>query len=417
MITLPRRLLAGGIIILLGTLLAGCMPAIAPPGLPASSGKAEPWLAPTATGLSGKPIKVAFITSLTGRMAGYGARQKIAVELAQEDINSSGGINGSPLQVIMVDDAADPKEDPTLLRRLAVAERVLAVIGPLTGTSFATVAPLASELQVPVITATSTEPGTTDRTRPWAFHFSIPDTATIPKALAGFKKLYPSVKRMVIAGDTKGAVTQYIVRSIYPRALAEAGFEIVGTVPFETGTTDFSAVVAKIRALDPQGIAYSSLTPEAVGMAKELQRQGVRVPVVASYQNWAGPEISLARDVLNGWVAPGTFDENTQDPRGISFVERYVRIAEADPTAIKPVYAGSWAQSYDAMMALAQVMRTNKVGPDMEPTEARTKIREGLSTLKHFQGLIGEVSMQANGDISATPLAFVAREAKWVLIE
>lgn len=174
---------------------------------PAEKAAAAPTSAPAAKP-TGKPIKIGFITPLTWRVAGYGARQKIAVQLALEDVNSRSGINGSPLEVVMVDDQADP---------------------------------------------------------------------------------------------------------------------------FETGTTDFSAIITKIKGLNPDGIAYSSLTPEALGFAKELQKQGVKAPVMASSQNYSGPEITLGKDVLEGWVASGNFDEDTQDPVARGVVDRFVKAGAADP--------------------------------------------------------------------------------------
>ncbi len=366
---------------------------------------------------SGKPIKIGFITPLTGRVAGYGARQKIAAQLAVEDINSTGGINGSPVELVMVDDAANPKDDVTLVRRLANEDKVLAILGPLTSASFEVAAPLANELKTPLATATSTKPGITDQNRPWVFRFSILDAAVTTKAIQDYKKLFPNVKKMVITGDSKESVNEYIIKSIYPKALKDAGLDVIDTVPFETGTTDFSAIVTKIKGLNPEGIAYSSLTPEAVGIAKEFQRQGVKAPVVASLQNWGGPEINLAPDAIEGWVAGGTFDEDTQDPRGRAYLQRFVKIGEADPGVGKPAYSGIWTQTYDTVTAMAEVMRKAQITPDMDLQKARTALQEGLQNLKGFKGITGEISVLPNGDITTAPLAFVAKGGKWVLIK
>lgn len=388
------------------------MPSEKPTEKPASAPSTPPVAKP-----AGKPIKIGFITPLTGRFAGYGARQKIAVQLAVDDVNKAEGINGSLLEVITLDDAANPRETVTLVRRLATEDKVTAIIGPLTNASFEVAAPLANELKVPLATTSATKLGITDKNRPWVFRFAGLDSTYTPRAIEGYKKLYPNVRKMVISGDTKDAVNENIVKNNYPKALKDAGLEVVESVLFESVASDFSAIVTKIKRLNPEGIAYSSLTPEAIGFAREVQRQGIKAPVVASSQNWGGPEIFLGKDVLDGWVVSGAFDEDAQDPLSKSFTERFARIGVDDPAVGKPAYAGNGANAYDAVLALAEVMRKAQITSDVDIQKARTAIQEGLLNLKGFKGLMGEINMQPNGDISTNSMAFVARNGKWTLIK
>ena len=427
---------AVALLLALTTLMAGCAPAAtptaaptkapaaaattAPPTAVATKPAAAPAAAPTAAAVkpTGKPIKIGFILPLTGRVAGYGARQKISVQLAVEDVNAAGGINGSPLEVSLVDDAADPQQSVTLVRRLANDDKVPVILGPLTSGAFEVAAPLANELKIPLATTTATKPGITDQNRPWVFRFAGLDATMTPMAIVGYKKLYPNAKKLVIAGDTKESVNSNVIKNIYPSALKDAGLTVIDTVAFDTGVADFSAIVTKIKGFSPEGIAYSSLTPEAIGISKELKLQGVTVPVVASLQNWGGPEIVQAKDTLEGWVAPGSFDEDAQDALSKSVVDRFAKIGEVDPAVGKPAYVGNWANAYDSILAVAKVMRDAKITPDTDLQKAREAIRDGLQNLKGFKGLLGsDMSMQPNGDVATNRMAFVAKAGKWTLIK
>jgi len=360
--------------------------------------------------------KIGLITPLTGVAAAHGARQRIAANLAIEDFNSSGGLSGSQLHLVTVDDNADPREDVLLARRLAKEEGAVAILGPLTGAGFEAAAQVANELMIPLASASFIMPGVANEGRPWAFRFVLQDAAAIPRAIVGYRKLYPTVKRMLIVGDTKDPTNEYNVDSVYPEALKGAGLEVAGTVPFDTGTADFTAVVTRLKGLNPDGIAFSSLTAEAVAISRELQRQGVKIPVLASVQNWAGPEVILAKDTMDGWVAGGFFDEDTQDPKGRSYLDRFVKAGEADPAVGRPAFPGSWSSSYDAIAAMAQVLRAANIGAGADIVQARTTIREGLQGLKVYNGLSGEISAASNGDIISTPHAFVAKKGRWTLI-
>ncbi|MDP2663387.1 MAG: ABC transporter substrate-binding protein, partial [Dehalococcoidia bacterium] len=342
--------------------------------------------------------------------------QRIAVNLAVEDINSSGGVNGSQLQLVTVDDNADPREDTILVRRLAKEEGSVAILGPLTGAGFDAAAPVADELMIPLATASPMMPRVANENRFWTFRFALQEALATPRTIQGYRKLYPNVKRMLIVGDTKDPVSEYNINNVYPRALKDAGFEIVGMVSFDTGTADFAAIVTRLKGFSPDGIAYSSSTPDAVAISKELQRQGVRTPVLASVQNWTGPEVMLAKGAMEGWVAGGSFDEDTQDPTGRSYLDRFVKAGEADPTVGKPAFSGPWSISYDAVTAVVQVLRAAKIDAGAEIVQARTTVREGLQGLKGFKGISGEISVSSNGDMITSPLAFGAKKGKWVII-
>lgn len=80
--------------------------------------------------LSGDPIKVMTVTTLNANGPTY-ENIKIAAEIAADHINSTGGINGRPLEVIVCDEQFDPAIAATCARD-AVAEGVVSVVGSFT---------------------------------------------------------------------------------------------------------------------------------------------------------------------------------------------------------------------------------------------------------------------------------------------
>ena len=79
------------------------------------------------------PVKIGYISILTGPLAGYGKAQELMVKLAVEDVNAKGGINGSLLQVDSVDATIDPGQAVVMFRKF-LGEGHFGVIGPMTGT-------------------------------------------------------------------------------------------------------------------------------------------------------------------------------------------------------------------------------------------------------------------------------------------
>src|SRR4051794_13849500 len=88
------------------------------------------WTAEPSTAQQKPPIRVGAILPITGFVATVGAYFRTAIEIGVEDINQAGGVNGSPLSLVVEDDKIDPAQSVLLFRKLS-ADSVFAVMGPI----------------------------------------------------------------------------------------------------------------------------------------------------------------------------------------------------------------------------------------------------------------------------------------------
>lgn len=367
---------------------------------------------------TGTPVKLGYINPFTGPVASYGLLQRITVNMAVDDINASGGINGSPLQLITDDSPFDPKQAVVAVRKQAEQDRVFAIVGPYASAEMEVAAPLGNQLKIVVVSGSSTKVGVAEANRPWAFQMNIPDSVALPPTIDAYKKLYPNVKSIVLTGDTKQSVTETMINDVFPKMLPQKGLNLVATVPFEGGITDFSAIVTKIKSYNPDGIAVASLMPEAIGLAKELQRQQVTVPVMTDNHPTGGPVVQTAGDAVNGWVMSALFDWENPDPKVQAFVKRFWDKAAQDPD-IKPkpesvVTEGTY---YDTVMILADIMRKAGIKGDTSLQDARQKILDGMTNLKGYQGVGGVYNMLPSGNAERqAPPAFTAQGGHYKIV-
>ena len=369
--------------------------------------------APAAAKPSGKPIKIGYMTPLSGRMANNGLLQQIAAKLAVDDINAAGGINGNPIELVTFDSPFDPQQAVTGVRKLAEQDKVFAITGPYASAECEAAGPIANQLQVPMISTSCAKPGVFPPNRPWAFGYVSMDEAGIPIAIDGYKKVYPNVKKMVIVGDTKEAVSENIVKNLFPKYLKEKGFEVLDTIGYETGTTDFSAIVTKIKGLNPDGIAVSDVLP--VNIAKELERQQVKLPVVTGYQVQPTPFLATVGPAGEGWVCVRYSTTENTDPTFQKFLSRFN--AEVQKANIKIDQVSLEPGVYDVLTIIAETMRKNSIGPDTNLQQARTAIRDGFTNLKDRKGLYGSVSMSSDGVTAWQTYPHLAKNGKWELIK
>ncbi|MDP2728827.1 MAG: ABC transporter substrate-binding protein, partial [Dehalococcoidia bacterium] len=172
-------------------------------------GACVPATAPTKP--TGAPIKIGYLTPLTGATAPFGQLESIAVFLGEEDVNGAGGINGHPLQLIRYDSPFDPRQAVTLVRKLAGDDKAFAILGPFSSGEMDVAAPLANELQIPVIGMKTSKPGFSENHRPWEFRVTVTDDIATKAVVDAFKKMNPNVKKVLIVGDTKESVTASMV--------------------------------------------------------------------------------------------------------------------------------------------------------------------------------------------------------------
>jgi branched-chain amino acid transport system substrate-binding protein len=84
---------------------------------------------------TGDTIKVGVYGDLTGQTSSFGQSTKNGIELAVEEINNAGGINGKKIQLIVEDDQGRPEQAKTVVSKLINQDKVQAVLGEVASTN------------------------------------------------------------------------------------------------------------------------------------------------------------------------------------------------------------------------------------------------------------------------------------------
>src|SRR5713101_6378230 len=126
--------------LLLGaTCLAACStPPAANPAAPSAPGAAA----------NGSPIKIGYMADANGTSAPIAAGMHLGTDLAVQQINAAGGINGHPLQVTYVDPQSDPTQASQMATQLIQTDKVDVLMGAVLSSECLVVQQLVSKLQV-----------------------------------------------------------------------------------------------------------------------------------------------------------------------------------------------------------------------------------------------------------------------------
>jgi branched-chain amino acid transport system substrate-binding protein len=380
-------------------------------GLAATTAAAAFAIAAPAGAQQKPPIKIGHIAIMTGPAGAYGQLQKIIVDIAVEDINAAGGVNGSKVEVQTEDSQLDPAQAVLLFRKLYGAGAV-AVVGPMSGTQWETVSPLANQMKFPAITANASKPGIT--VKPWTIRLGPADDTVVPQGIAAFLKKYPNVKNIVITADVREASGK-AAAELYQQAAKAHNLKVLDTVEFSTRTTDVSPIALKIKSLNPDAVFAVALIPQGLLLAKEFAIQGFTKPVLANSIIWPGNFVSAAGEAGKNWHTIG-YSTNSKVPgdneRYKSVAARFIERARKTPALGTNISNNTVA--YDIMMLYADILKRRGVDGSTDVAKARDIIREEFEKLKEFRSLnIYKMRDTGDGDMPHELLVPDVAKKEW----
>jgi branched-chain amino acid transport system substrate-binding protein len=343
------------------------------------------------------PIVVGLITDVSGRFVSFGKDIEAATNLSVDKVNADGGINGSMLQVTLIDTGGEPDQAVLAYRQLA-DDGAFAVSGPLSSGEGEVLFAQAPTVALPVITGTANKEGITDLGQGWAFRNTATNTALFTEAMPQWATAY-GVETAVLVFDEEEPVTAAAAMFAIPGVAEAVGINIVNAdapITFTRGQTDFSTTVQRIADTEADGLIIMSAPAEAGLIARELARQGETRPVLGHPAQGGSTFFEQGGDEINDWVLPSIFNPASDNP----LTQEYLTgIAELDA---EPPTVPEAANYYDNILMLAEVFRAAGIDGNSTPDDARAAVQEGLLALCGFQGVAGEICFLPNGDADKT---------------
>lgn len=344
-----------------------------PPRVPALLLAAAAALASPAFAQQSEPVRIGMTSALTGPYNEFGEGNRRAVELAVEQWNAKGGINGRKIVIAeMLDDQLNPDRAVQNMRRILDDKSIHAIIGPAgSGPALAVLDMVQADgrpylnpiAQTP--TVTYPEPGKGPRAN--VFSFAMQNDV---EAVALGRYLAANFKRIgVIHESTAYGVSglDYLTQSL----LENGGSKPVEAVSYNQGAQDMTAQVARLRQADVDVVAAIGLGRDLAVLRRTMARLNLRVPLVASNGALGQPYQDGAKDLVVGTRGSmiGAFSSPMREPTR-AFAEAYKakygtdRWWGSDPQNPQLFMAVSVSNAYDAANVLfSAIARANSTDP------------------------------------------------------
>lgn len=356
---------------------------------------------PAGAGPAAAQVKIGVAFALSGPIAVYGTPQRNGVQLAADEINAKGGINGQKLVLVIEDEQGKKEEGINVFKKLIFQDRVLAIIGPTLSNSAFAADPIANAAKVPVLGVSNTASGITD-IGPYIFRNSITEADILPVVIRTVKEKRKVQKVAVMYGNDDAFTKSGY--EVFKQALADSKIDVLTTETFAKGDVDFSAQLTKIRALKPDAIVVSALAEEAANIMLQARQLGLpdSVPFIGG-NGFNNPKLfQIAGKAAEGTFVGGPWSIEDKNSKNLAFVDAYTKRYGSPPDQFA-------AQAYDGLYIVATAVQK------AETTSDREKVREAMQNLKGFAGATGPFEFKQNRDAKQDGKVFIVKGGKFTL--
>ena len=329
-------------------------------------------------------IKIGINYELSGKVATYGQSSVEGIELAIEEINKAGGINGKKIIPVKYDTKSEPAEATTLATKLMTQDKVVLILGPATSGSFKAQIPVAVQNKIPVISGSATADDVTvdeSGVKEYAFRICFTDSYQ-GTAMANYALSKLSAKKAVIIMDSSSDYGKGLAKNFRETFEAGGGI-IVAEEAYVSKDTDFNGILTKIKGQDFDVIFIPGYYEEAGLIIKQARTLGIEVPILGA-DGFDSPKLlELAgAEALNKVYYSNHYSSLDQDPKVAKFIENFKAKYNKEPDAFA-------ALGYDlAKFAADAISRAENLKGE--------SIKKALEGTESFEGVTGTFSIDEN---------------------
>lgn len=324
-------------------------------------------------------IKVGANFEMTGGVANYGEATYNGFQLAIDELNAAGGVNGKKFTVIKADSKSETSEAANAATKLISSDKVKVIVGPATTGSVLAESQIATENKVPIIAPAATNPKVTvdnGQVKKFVFRSCFIDPLQ-GEVMASFASGNLKAKTAVVYVDSSSDYSKSLGQ-VFKEKFEAAGGKVLMEESFLAKDQDFKATLTKLKTAEADCIFVPAYYEEVGKIVKQARELGITAPILGT-DGWDDAkvvDIAGAAALNNTFFCTHYFEK---DQEVQAFIASFKKKYNKDPN----VFA---ALGYDAgKMLIDAVKRAG--GDDPE------KIVKALEETKDLQVGTGKITM------------------------
>ncbi len=345
-------------------------------------------------------ILIGYYGDLSGRTSNFGQSTKNGVEMAADEINKAGGINGRQVKILSEDDEGRPEKAATVVTKLIDQDKVVALLGEVASGNSLAAAPKAQSARVPMISPSSTNPAVT-QVGDYISRVCFIDPFQ-GDVMAKFAANTLKAKKAAIMLDFNSPYSRGLTE-FFEASFTKLGGQIVDKQSYTQGDRDYKGQLTAIRSANPDVIYVPGYYGEVGVIAKQAKQLDIKAPMLGG-DGWDSTQLwDLGGESINGSYISNHYSVDDPAPAIQKFVADYKARYGDIPDALA-------ALGYDAMKVLADAMK--RAGGTQEP-----QLRDAINATKDFAGVTGNITIDANRNAVKPAVVLKLENRKYIYVE
>lgn len=345
-----------------------------------------------------KEINVGVVMAMSGPLAAYGQTCNEGIDFAhslQPTLK-----NGDTVKLVLVDNKGDKVESANATTRLISSDKVVGIIGALTSTNTAQVIAISDKKDIPVIAPVATNDKLTEGKK---FANRVCFTDSFQGAVvANYATKDLKLKTAVVVVDQAQVYSLGLAKA-FKDAFTKEGGKILKEIKVSSGDKDFKAVVAQIKAANPDFLFLPMYHPEVSMIARQAKQIGLVKPMFSGDGVANQTFIDLGGDAVEGYMFTDFFDYGAPPTqRSKDFIKAY-----AEKTGKQEV------NSFVALGADAYNLMIDAMNRCANPEDS-VCINNAIKATKGFEGVSGMITMDESGNSTRSAVIKVIKDGKAV---
>ena len=358
---------------------------------PTVSNSPEATTQPTET--SSKEIPIGIALAQTSNVALLGQEGVAGSKIAEKYFNDKGGINGTPIKLVVQDTGGDEAGAINAFQTLITQNKVAGIVGPTLSQQAFSADPIAERAKVPVIAASNTAKGIPE-IGDYIARVSSPVTVVAPNSVKAALKINPNIKRVAVFFAQNDAFNKSETE-VFQKTVKDQGLDLVTVQKFQTTDTDFQTQATSALNLKPDLIIISGLASDGGNLVRQLRELGYKGLIIGGNGLNSSNIFAVCKTQCNGVLVAQAYSPDHKNAVNEAFRETYLNQYKKQP----PQFS---AQAFAAVQVYVEALQAlDKKTPikDLSLEQLRTDLNKQLLT-GTYDTPIGLISFSPTGEVN-----------------
>jgi branched-chain amino acid transport system substrate-binding protein len=349
----------------------------------------------SSSGGGSKAIPIGIAVAQTSNVALLGQEQVAGAKLAEKYFNDRGGINGTPIKLVLQDTAGDEQGAINAFQTLINRDRVVGIVGPTLSQQAFSADPIADRAKVPVLGPSNTAKGIPE-IGDFVARVSAPVAIVAPNAVTAALKINPKIQKVAVFFAQNDAFSKSETE-IFQQTVKDRKLELATVQKFQTTDTDFQSQITTAMNAKPDLVIVSGLAADGGNLVRQLRELGYKGLIIGGNGLNTSNLFPVCKSLCDGILIAQAYNPAQANPTNKAFREAYLAQYKKEPPQFSAQAFTGVQVFVEGLQAISTSQANPKIG-DRPIADLRIALNKQLLMGKYTTPL-GEISFTPVGEI------------------